>query len=921
MKTLLSAMVAAMVTLCAVEAAVGATPGERKVALTIESMSLAAALDKWAQQSGFQIIYDPQITTNLIAPSVNGTYTAQEALEALLASTQLTYVWINNGKSVSIRKKGSPKAGLETEQHSSAVAKLSGASAAIEGHGSVAPGSRAAVESASITPAVEEVIVTGTNISGAELLLQVISVDSVAIGSAGFTRVEDVTTSLPQNFAGVSPGGRFSTEGGSSLSTSNDDRASSVDLRGLGAESTLTLVDGVRQAGSIGGRVFDVSLLPLSMIDRIDVVTGGHAAVYGSDAVAGVVNFVTRRDFDGAETRVSYGGASNGGDRLQASQLWGVRSDSGGFVIGYDYSHEWPLDLAQAGLISTEPIPAGGLEYRKTKLLAQAEMQKHSLFSSGHWEPADGVDLFAGLMYAQKQYEDDERTLWTGAAEQSRDQYTHPTEFYAARIGANVELPRGWALSVTGANSDNDIEVRGSSFSDFGLFSSTQQVLRHDRTTIATLAAVGDGPLLDIAGLTTRVALGVETRREEYRGRMSVDGEAVSSADNGRQVNSAFVELLTPLVDNAESTMLRRLEVSAAGRYDRYDDFGSTFNPRFGLLWEAAGGVRFRAGYSESFRAPALVESGTTVTAFIIDAPDPQSSSGTAPLLISLGNNPDLEPETADTWNFGIEYKPPWLPQTSVSLAYFSVEYTDRLEVPALNFDDEVLALTHEERYPDLIDRTPDAAAAQGIVQRAQASLGFVNITATPFDPAAQSVLDAFPGLVVFDNRTNNLARETADGLDFLLKHAIQTESGEFTLGANITYTLDHKRRITATSPSLPQVNEVGKPVDLRARLNFGWTNDTLGAFAYLNYTDGYDNPFSVPPSEISSWTTVDLALRADLAALAHFARGFEATLTVDNVFDKDPPHYPSSLFGILYDTANATALGRYVSLQLVKQW
>ena len=61
--------------------------------------------------------------------------------------------------------------------------------------------------------------------------------------------------------------------------------------------------------------------------------------------------------------------------------------------------------------------------------------------------------------------------------------------------------------------------------------------------------------------------------------------------------------------------------------------------------------------------------------------------------------------------------------------------------------------------------------------------------------------------------------------------------------------------------------------------------------------------------------------LRADLAALAHFARGFEATLTVDNVFDKDPPHYPSSLFGILYDTANATALGRYVSLQLLKQW
>jgi len=402
---------------------------------------------------------------------------------------------------------------------------------------------------------------------------------------------------------------------------------------------------------------------------------------------------------------------------------------------------------------------------------------------------------------------------------------------------------------------------------------------------------------------------------------MSVDGAPFSATENDRRVNSAFLEVLTPIVDNTESVILRRLELSAAGRYDRYDDFGSTFNPRFGLLWQAAGGVRFRAGYSQSFRAPALVESGNSVSAFIIDAPDARSGSGTAPLLISLGNNPDLEPETADTWNVGLEFRPLWLPKTSLSLTYFKVEYSDRLEVPALSFDDEVVALTHEDRYPQLIDRTPDANAAQQIVERAQASLGFTNITATAFDPATQNVLDAFPELVVFDNRTNNIARERAEGLDLLLSHGISTRSGEFTVGANVTYTLDHKRRITSASPPLPLLNEVGKPVDLRARLNLGWSNDVLGAFAYVNYTDGYDNPFSIPASEISSWTTVDVSLRADLAGVASVARGFVATLTVDNVFDRDPPLYRNSLYGILYDTANASPQGRYVSLQLVKRW
>jgi hypothetical protein len=70
MKTLLSAVVSATLAMCTIEAHADATPGQREVVLKIESSSLATALDKWAQQSGFQIFFDEEITRNLIAPSV-----------------------------------------------------------------------------------------------------------------------------------------------------------------------------------------------------------------------------------------------------------------------------------------------------------------------------------------------------------------------------------------------------------------------------------------------------------------------------------------------------------------------------------------------------------------------------------------------------------------------------------------------------------------------------------------------------------------------------------------------------------------------------------------------------------------------------------------------------------------------------------
>lgn len=105
MKAILSAVVGATLAVSAIEAGAQATPGERQVALTIGTDTLASALYKWAQQSGFQIfIQDWEAAKNLPARSLKGTFASQDALEQLLSGTSLTYMWISD-KVVSIRKR------------------------------------------------------------------------------------------------------------------------------------------------------------------------------------------------------------------------------------------------------------------------------------------------------------------------------------------------------------------------------------------------------------------------------------------------------------------------------------------------------------------------------------------------------------------------------------------------------------------------------------------------------------------------------------------------------------------------------------------------------------------------------------------------------------------------------------------------
>lgn len=159
------------------------------------------------------------------------------------------------------------------------------------------------------TAEVERVSVTGSRIKRTDIegTSPIVSIGETTIEITGATNVAAFINELPS--AGV-PG---SSDTNSNFSTSATG-FNSVNLRNLGSERTLILVNGRRHVGGLAGSPsVDVSMIPVEMVERVDVVTGGASAVYGSEAIAGVINFIMKKEFDGVEFNGRFGTSDAGG--------------------------------------------------------------------------------------------------------------------------------------------------------------------------------------------------------------------------------------------------------------------------------------------------------------------------------------------------------------------------------------------------------------------------------------------------------------------------------------------------------------------------------------------------------------------------------------------------------------------------------
>jgi outer membrane receptor protein involved in Fe transport len=215
----------------------------------------------------------------------------------------------------------------------------------------------------------QEVVVVGSRVGGStsnfDSSSPIVTVSREAIEESGYTNLQQLLVKLPS--AGNDT---FSTRGNNQDSTANGGAA--ISLRGLGADATLVLVNGRRIAISsfaqnITTNFVDVNALPVSAIERIEVLKDGASAVYGSDAVAGVVNIVLRKDFEGLETAASFG-MGDGIDETTASLIWGTGSDAGNVTIIADYYRNTRLSNTERGpAASADQSARGGVDLRSSR--------------------------------------------------------------------------------------------------------------------------------------------------------------------------------------------------------------------------------------------------------------------------------------------------------------------------------------------------------------------------------------------------------------------------------------------------------------------------------------------------------------------------------------------------------------------------
>ena len=192
---------------------------------------------------------------------------------------------------------------------------------------------------------IEQMVVTGSRISRSEFQLPTPTVvlGGTDIEESGLNELSEVLTELPSVFTANNPE--------NSQSSTQNSGTATISLRNLGSDRTLILIDGRRTVGnSSTGNVVDLSTIPSGFIERVEVITGGASAVYGSDAVSGVVNLIMKDDFEGLELRGRAGTAEAGGETERGIEVTlgdRILDDRAHLMVNFTWDKEGPILASQ----------------------------------------------------------------------------------------------------------------------------------------------------------------------------------------------------------------------------------------------------------------------------------------------------------------------------------------------------------------------------------------------------------------------------------------------------------------------------------------------------------------------------------------------------------------------------------------------
>ena len=864
---------------------------------------------------------------------------------------------------------------------------------------------------------IDSVEVTGSRIRGLvgeAGFTPTLSFSRTEIEQSGLTSMGEISRLIPQAFSqgsydGVGFGGQSQGQG----TTSDGSTASSltqrtnINLRGLGAANTLVLLNGRRMArsGNIrGSDGYDLTGIPVSAIDRVEIVTGGASAIYGSDALGGVVNIILRKNYNGSEATLSYEntfdsdtavttlglthGLSRGPLSLTLSATYQKRNafaavdryfvatddwrtlggtsalaayNAGGFAVGAGVVNvasgtipgvgsqyaRIPDGATGVGLTAAQFIPttvSADLGDRAKYVNLISPQSSRTVSFRGTYDFRPDVQFYLSGGYNET------RTHIEGMPVNFRNSIGQtatpiPGNYPGNPFGVNVVLNKTfWELGniqgekfTTNSNLSFATGLQGRFLDDWrydlslswnraGLLnknafdpvlyadvynqliaqqklvlfydSRTSQpndktllrsMLRpgnsNDRTATAVWSAAADGPLFKLPAGPVRLALGAEHTSEDI-----TTGQSIPDASNinlsllgnfKRSLDSVFTETRVPIIGPVQQLpVLNRLDLTGAIRYDKYSDVGGDYSPGYGAQLRPLPWLLLRATRNYAFRAPtvntlyrAVTSSINTNPAGFFDRQRNELVTGT--VITTIGGNLGLVPEHSISDNLGVVVDVPFKLLKGLS---FSV---DAIQV---NYKDQIASLSTLQEWADLFPE-----------------LLIRDTTGTQ------------PGRVIgVDTRSTNISRQILETYDYQVTYQRTTAWGSFTARLGAT---EYRKLDSIRIPGAPPVTSLHlRPT--RVTWQTYWSKGPYGAGVSGFYQENSwvtaslaANPPILPWSRtqfasVIEWNTqlsYDFGWKANrLAALAtagsrpwrdRLLDGTKLALTVNNVFDREPPH------------------------------
>src|SRR5690348_14486182 len=855
----LSVALGATATVLAAPPSSGADAGTH--AFHISAGPLAEALHQFVAQSGLQVLYDPALAEGHAATRIDSVSTPRAALDALLRNTGLVYEFTDSGTVVIKRAPPAAKS-QSTQAQKRHVAK----------------------EAASPT-VLQSVTVTGTRIRGGVTASPMITINAQQIQDEGFSDLGEVIRSVPQNFSGgQNPGVSLGAAQGS---PSNQDitGGSGMNLRGLGPDATLTLLNGHRMSYGGFAQAVDISTIPVEAVQRLEIVPDGASAIYGSDAVGGVANVILKRDFKGVTLGARYGSATEGGlTTHEYTATAGTTWTTGGLIAAGEKT-------------SNDPIYADQRDYTQSmyrpSTLWQGNDLRSGLFSL-HQSLGDAVELHLDAL---------------GNDRKSHTALAYPSVYYPYNVetkttllapSLDIWLPGDWTLTLSGAvgKEKNSIAQPTVNRANGAI---TANGLTAYRNKSLTYEIGAEGPLFVLPGGEARLATGVGYRYNDF---LNLSGNA-TRADGDESSRFAYAELNLPLVGPEQGIGgIEQLELTGAFRTED-GDYGRVTTPKFGVIYSPSADFTLKASWGKSFKAPTLLQ--RYAAQFAIYYPASTFGAGYPPDATALwlyGGSVNLRPERARTWSASLVFHPEALSNLDAELTWFDIDYTQRVLQPITTYN-----VFGNPIYADFVYYDP----AKTVLAQAVANAGsnFYNYVGAPYDPNKV--------VAIVDGRYVNTAQQRIQGVDLSGSYRADLGPGQLTFRGSVSW-LDSTQALTATQSPYDLAGTLFNPARLNSRIGAVWQQGGFTASLFGNYKSGVTN--TADGKKGASFTTFDATLRYDTGAREDAWSNLALELSVQNLLDHAPPLYANTnLTYTPYDSTNYSAVGRFLSLSVSKHW